>query len=238
MATCDWSQNFLFNRGFEECEEQINERKEMKYPRISYKQLLDATDGFSSFNLIGSGRFGEVYKGILPDKTKIAVKVLKPIRVGGEISGSFKRECQVLKRTRHRNLIRIITTCSRPDFNALVLPLMSNGSLESNLYPNNRGSSIHKTDLVQLVSICCAVAQGVAYLHHHSPIRVVHCDIKPSNILLDDDMTALVTDFGISGLVIEGETNNNISSHRSESISFSSTHGLLCGSVGYIAPGE
>uniref|UniRef100_A0A0A0LTC7 Protein kinase domain-containing protein n=1 Tax=Cucumis sativus TaxID=3659 RepID=A0A0A0LTC7_CUCSA len=230
--------SILNRRCFEECEEQITERKEMKYPRISYKQLLDATDGFSSFNLIGSGRFGEVYKGILPDKTKIAVKVLKPIRVGGEISGSFKRECQVLKRTRHRNLIRIITTCSRPDFNALVLPLMSNGSLESNLYPNNRGSSIHKTDLVQLVSICCVVAQGVAYLHHHSPIRVVHCDIKPSNILLDDDMTALVTDFGISGLVIEGETNNNISYHPSESISFSSTHGLLCGSVGYIAPGE
>ncbi|TYJ95974.1 putative leucine-rich repeat receptor-like serine/threonine-protein kinase [Cucumis melo var. makuwa] len=227
--------SILNRRGFEECEEQITERKEMKYPRISYRQLVDATDGFSSSNLIGSGRFGEVYKGILPDKTKIAVKVLKPIRIGGEISGSFKRECQVLKRTRHRNLIRIITTCSRPDFNALVLPLMSNGSLESYLYPNNRGSSIHKPDLAQLVSICSDVAQGVAYLHHHSPIRVVHCDIKPSNILLDDDMAALVTDFGISRLIIQGETNNS-TSHRSESTSFSSTHGLLCGSVGYIAP--
>ncbi|CAK9329757.1 unnamed protein product [Citrullus colocynthis] len=228
--------SILSRRGFEEYEQQTIDRKELKYPRISYRQLVDATDGFSSSSLIGSGRFGEVYKGILPDKTKIAVKVLKPIRTAGAISGSFKRECQVLKRTRHRNLIRIITTCSRPDFNALVLPLMTNGSLESYLYPNDRGSSIRTPDLVQLVSICNDVAQGVAYLHHHSPIRVVHCDIKPSNILLDDDMTALVTDFGISRLIIGGDTNNNIPSYRNESTSFSSTHGLLCGSVGYIAP--
>ncbi|XP_022134805.1 putative leucine-rich repeat receptor-like serine/threonine-protein kinase At2g24130 [Momordica charantia] len=217
----------LNRRSWKEYGQQTTERKELKYPRISYRQLVEATDGLSSSSLIGSGRFGEVYKGILPDKTKIAVKVLKPIRTAGEISGSFKRECQVLKRTRHRNLIRIITTCSRPDFNALVLPLMSNGSLEIYLYPNELGSSIRRPDLVQLVSICSDVAEGVAYLHHNSPVRVVHCDIKPSNILLDNDMTALVTDFGISKLIIGGETNN---------ISFSSTHGLLRGSVGYIAP--
>lgn len=227
----------LKRRGFDEYEQRSTNRKELKYPRISYRQLVDATDGFSFSNMIGSGRFGEVYKGILADKTNIAVKVLKPNRTGGEILGSFKRECQVLKRTRHRNLIRIITTCSRPDFNALVLPLMSNGSLESYLYPNDQGSSIRKLDLVQLVSICSDVAEGVAYLHHDSPVRVVHCDIKPSNILLDDDMTALVTDFGISRLIIGGET-NNISSYGDESTSYSSTHGLLCGSVGYIAPGE
>ncbi|XP_008443838.2 putative leucine-rich repeat receptor-like serine/threonine-protein kinase At2g24130 [Cucumis melo] len=226
-------------RDLEEANEE--EEEEMKYPRISYGQLVEATNGFSSSNLIGSGRFGDVYKGILSDNTKIAVKVLNPTRTAGEISRSFKRECQVLKRTRHRNLIKIITTCSRPDFKALVLPLMGNGSLESHLYPS-------QIDLVQLVSICRDVAEGVAYLHHHSHVRVVHCDLKPSNILLDEDMTALVTDFGIARLVSGGgggEDNHNNSNNNNgggggggqdDSTSFSSTHGLLCGSVGYIAP--
>ncbi|XP_023516175.1 putative leucine-rich repeat receptor-like serine/threonine-protein kinase At2g24130 [Cucurbita pepo subsp. pepo] len=225
----------------EEHEEQETERKERKYPRISYGQLVEATGGFSSSSLIGSGRFGDVYKGTLPDNTKIAVKVLNPLRTAGEISGSFKRECQVLRRTRHRNLMKIITTCSRPDFKALVLPLMSNGSLESHLYPRQgEGPSWCKIDLVQVVSICSDVAEGVAYLHHHSPVRVVHCDLKPSNILLDEDMTALVTDFGIARLVSGGEDNhdndNNGAASQQDSASFSSTHGLLCGSVGYIAP--
>lgn len=219
----------VFNGGDMEDEEQ--EKEEHKYPRISYEQLIEATGGFSASSLIGSGRFGHVYKGVLPDNTRIAVKVLD-MKTDEEIFGSFKRECQVLKRTRHRNLIRIITICSRPEFKALVLPLMSNGSLERHLYPShglNQG-----LDLVQLVSICSDVAEGLAYLHHHSPVKVVHCDLKPSNILLDEDLTALVTDFGISRLV-KGD-DENLSAK--DTVSFSTTDGLLCGSVGYIAPGK
>ncbi|GLU10283.1 hypothetical protein SLE2022_271020 [Rubroshorea leprosula] len=218
----------IFSEGdLEDEEKEI--RKELKYPRISYHQLIEATGGFSPSSLIGSGRFGHVYKGTLPDNTRIAVKVLD-VKKARELSGSFRRECQVLRRTKHRNLIRIITICTRPDFKALVLPLMSNGSLDRHLYPShglNRG-----LDLIQLVSICNDVAEGVAYLHHHSLVKVVHCDLKPSNILLDDDMTALVTDFGIAKLV-KG-IDESIS--PDDSMSFSSTDGLLCGSVGYIAP--
>ncbi|CAK9168887.1 unnamed protein product [Ilex paraguariensis] len=210
-------------------EDEEKGRKEHKYPKISHRQLTEATGGFSSSSLIGSGRFGHVYKGALRDNTKIAVKVLDST-TAGDISGSFKRECQVLKRTRHRNLIRIITVCSKPDFKALVLPLMPNGSLEIHLYPSHGLSN--GLDLIQLVSICSDVAEGTAYLHHHSPVKVVHCDLKPSNILLDDDMTALVTDFGISRLIKGGD--ESISVH--DSPSFCSTDGLLCGSIGYIAP--
>ncbi|KAI5320841.1 hypothetical protein L3X38_040549 [Prunus dulcis] len=210
-------------------DDEEEEKKELKYPRISYEQLIEATGGFSASSLIGAGRFGHVYKGVLQDNSVIAVKVLD-LKTDGEILGSFKRECQVLKRTRHRNLIRIITACSRPDFKALVLPLMSNGSLERHLY-SSHGLS-HGLNLIQLVSICNDVAEGVAYLHHHSPVRVVHCDLKPSNILLDDDMTALVTDFGIARLV-KG-SGENIPTN--DSTSFSSADGLLCGSIGYIAP--
>ncbi|KAI8565740.1 hypothetical protein RHMOL_Rhmol03G0284700 [Rhododendron molle] len=203
---------------------------EIKYPRITHRELFEATGGFSSSSLIGSGQFGHVYKGLLQDNTRIAVKVLDS-RTKEVISGSFKRECQVLKRTRHRNLIRIITICSNPDFKALVLPLMPNGSLENHLY--QRHGLSHGLDLAQLVSICSDVAEGMAYLHHHSPVKVVHCDLKPSNILLDEDMTALVTDFGIARLVKGGDDE---SESANDSVSFSSTHGLLCGSVGYIAP--
>lgn len=212
---------------FEDDEE---ETKELKYPRISYKQLIEATGGFSASSLIGSGRFGHVYKGVLRDNTRIAVKVLDTA-TADEISGSFKREFQILKRTRHRNLIRIITICSKQQFKALVLPLMPNGSLERHLYPSHALSQ--RLNLVQIVRICSDVAEGMAYLHHYSPVRVVHCDLKPSNILLDDDMTALVTDFGIARLV----KGDDSMASSDTSASFSSTHGLLCGSVGYIAPG-
>lgn len=207
-------------------------REEIKYPRISRRQLVEATGGFSSSSLIGSGRFGQVYKGVLEDNTAIAVKVLNS-KTAGEILGSFKRECQVLKRTRHRNLIRIITACSRPDFKALVLPLMPNGSLENHLYPTKHGTK-RGLDLVQLISICSDVAQGMAYLHHYAPVKVVHCDLKPSNILLDHDLTALVTDFGIARLV----KGANEAAPVDDSASYDSTDGLLCGSVGYIAPGN
>ncbi|KAI9126024.1 hypothetical protein K1719_003442 [Acacia pycnantha] len=205
------------------------ETEELKYPCISYKQLIEATGGFSSSSLIGSGRFGHVYKGVLRDNTRIAVKVLDTT-AECEFSGSFKREFQILKRTRHRNLIRIITICTKPEFKALVLPLMPNGSLERHLYPSHGLS--HRLNLVQIVRICSDVAEGMAYLHHYSPVRVIHCDLKPSNILLDDDMTALVTDFGIARLV-KGDESMAL---NNSSASFSSTHGLLCGSVGYIAP--
>ncbi|KAK1549702.1 hypothetical protein Q3G72_006456 [Acer saccharum] len=217
----------IFNLNGGDLEDEEKEKEELKFPRVSYRQLIEATGGFSPSSLIGSGRFGHVYKGVLHDNTRIAVKVLVSKTAGaGEFTWSFKRECQVLRRTRHRNLIKILTICSRPDFKALVLPLMANGSLERHLYPS------HGLDLIQLVKICSDVAEGVAYLHHHSPVKVVHCDLKPSNILLDDDMTALVTDFGISKLV-KGVDENN---HANDSLSFSSTDGLLCGSVGYIAP--
>ncbi|XXG58590.1 hypothetical protein AAC387_Pa04g0868 [Persea americana] len=217
-----------FNGFTSEDEEQV---KEANCPRTSYRQLIEATGGFESSYLIGSGRFGHVYKGILHDGTRIAVKVLDS-DISGEIQGSsFKRECRVLTRTRHRNLIRIITTCSRPDFKALVLPLMSNGSLENHLYPSS--GSGRRLSLVQLVNICSDVAEGMAYLHHHSPIRVIHCDLKPSNVLLDDDMKALITDFGIAKLVENGKGESDA---IFDSASFTSTAGLLCGSIGYIAP--
>ncbi|KAH6819556.1 hypothetical protein C2S51_003159 [Perilla frutescens var. frutescens] len=203
------------------------------FPRITYKELLEATDGFSDQRLVGSGSYGRVYRGSLPDGTHIAVKVLH-LQTGNSTK-SFNRECQVLKRIRHRNLIRIITACSLPEFKALVLPYMANGSLDSRLYPHTPdGLRVGSSDLslLQRVNICSDIAEGMAYLHHHSPVKVIHCDLKPSNVLLNDDMTALVSDFGIARLVAIGEGNGTAVIENMGS----STANILGGSIGYIAP--
>lgn len=201
--------------------------------RITYRELSEATGGFDEQRLIGSGSYGRVYKGVLSDGTAIAVKVLQ-LQTGNSTK-SFNRECQVLKRIRHRNLIRIITACSLPDFKALVLPYMANGSLDSRLYPHTGtglGSGSSDLSLIQRVNICSDIAEGMAYLHHHSPVRVIHCDLKPSNVLLNDDMTALVSDFGISRLVT---TMGNAGAVENTG---NSTANMLCGSIGYIPPGK
>ncbi|PKU72041.1 Putative leucine-rich repeat receptor-like serine/threonine-protein kinase [Dendrobium catenatum] len=198
------------------------------YPRITYRQLSEATRGFAEEMLIGSGSYGSVYRGILRDETVVAVKVLR-LQTGNSTK-SFKRECEVLKRIRHRNLIRIITACSLPEFKALVLPFMSNGSLDSRLYSNEND---HHLDLEQRIRILSDIAEGMAYLHHHSPVKVIHCDLKPSNVLLNEDMAALVSDFGISRLAISVGAGVTIAG---PDIAGSSTANMLCGSIGYIAP--
>ncbi|XP_037425023.1 putative leucine-rich repeat receptor-like serine/threonine-protein kinase At2g24130 [Triticum dicoccoides] len=161
----------------------------------------------------------------------IGLAVLDPTTGGCEVSRSFKQECDVLRRTRHRNLLRVVTTCAQPDFHAIVLPLMTNGSLESHLYPRDGGPR-RGMDLAWLVGIAGDIAEGLTYLHHYAPVRVVHCDLKPSNVLLDDDMTAVVADFGIARLVKEMGDDDNAGSADP----CNSTAGLLQGSVGYIAP--
>nr|XP_011467009.1 PREDICTED: putative leucine-rich repeat receptor-like serine/threonine-protein kinase At2g24130 [Fragaria vesca subsp. vesca] len=207
----------------------------LNFPRVTYRDLSEATGGFDDQRLIGTGSYGRVYRGVLPDGTTIAVKVLH--LQSGNSTKSFNRECQVLRRIRHRNLIRIITACSLPDFKAIVLPYMANGSLDSRLYPHSQaglGSGSSDLSLIQRVNICSDIAEGMAYLHHYSPVRVIHCDLKPSNVLLNDDMTALVSDFGIARLVIAGGAGGGNAAGL-ENMG-NSTANILCGSIGYIAP--
>ncbi|XP_062234248.1 putative leucine-rich repeat receptor-like serine/threonine-protein kinase At2g24130 [Phragmites australis] len=213
----------------------VDDQAEREHPRISYRELSEATGGFVQACLIGAGSFGRVYEGTLRDGTRIAVKVLDP-KGGGEVSGSFKRECEVLRQTRHKNLVRVITTCSTASFNALVLPLMPNGSLEDHLYPHgdNDGELGGGLDFGQIMGIVSDVAEGMAYLHHYAPVSVVHCDLKPSNVLLDEGMRAVISDFGIARLLACGV--GEASRTSDESAPCNSITGLLQGSVGYIAP--
>lgn len=114
--------------------------------RISYYQLVRATDGFSETNLLGQGSFGSVYKGMLPDEMQVAVKVFH-LQLEGAFK-SFEAECEVLRNIRHRNLVRIISACSNDDFKALVLDYMSNGNLEKWLYDSN-----YSLDILQRLKI-------------------------------------------------------------------------------------
>ncbi|PHT83052.1 hypothetical protein T459_11495 [Capsicum annuum] len=166
--------------------------------RISYYALLQATDELSECNLIGSGSFGTVYKGVLRSGAVIAVKVFSLQLDAG--FKSFDTECEVLRNLRHRNLVKVITSCSNLDFKALVLESMSNGSLEKHLYSHN-----YFLDIRQRLSIMIDVACVLEYLHHGCSSTVIHCDLKPSNVLLDEDMVAHLSDFGISKLLGEDQ---------------------------------
>ncbi|XP_059455101.1 probable LRR receptor-like serine/threonine-protein kinase At3g47570 [Corylus avellana] len=162
--------------------------------RISKHELLQATEGFSANKLLGKGSFGSVYQGTLSDGMVVAIKVFN-MQVEGAFK-SFDAECEVLRNIRHRNLIKIISTCSNMDFRAFILEYMPNGSLEKWLYSQN-----HSLNILQRLNIIIDVASALDYLHYGYSTSIVHCDLKPSNVLLDEDMIAHVADFGIAKLI-------------------------------------
>jgi hypothetical protein len=167
-----------------------------EHRRISYQELHIATNGFAEANLLGAGNFGLVYKGILSDGTLVAVKVFQLQK--DKVEKSFREECIVLKKVRHRNLVRIITSCSNLHFKGLVFEFMSNGSLEKHLYPNideNNGEYVCDMGPKTRLDIAIDVAHAIEYLHHDSFVQVVHCDLKPNNVLLDEDMSGHVARF-------------------------------------------
>ncbi|MQL97145.1 hypothetical protein Taro_029833 [Colocasia esculenta] len=197
------------------------------WPRmVTYEEILRATDHFYSANLLGTGGFGSVYKGILADGVAAAIKVLDLGREGA--SKSFAAECEALRNVRHRNLVKLVTSCSAVDFRnndfcALIYEFMTNGSLEDWIRGRRRHNGGGGLDVTEMLGVAVDVASAMDYLHHDCEVAVVHGDLKPSNVLMGMDMVAKVGDFGLAKLV-----------RRKDGFA-STTYGVK-GSIGYIPP--
>lgn len=186
------------------------------HTRISYYDIAQGTNNFDEANLIGRGSLGLVYKGTLVDGIVVAIKVFNT-----ELQHAFRSfevECQVLRSIRHRNLVKVISSCANFDYKMLVLEYMPNENLECWLHSTDKF-----LDITQRLKVMIDVASAVEYLHGGHLFVVVHCDLKPSNILLDEDMVAKVSDFGISKLL----TAETLIAHTK-----------TLGTIGYMAPGK
>ncbi|KAB8114397.1 hypothetical protein EE612_053788 [Oryza sativa] len=202
-----------------------------EFPKVSYRDLARATNGFSTSNLIGRGRYSSVYQGqLFHDINAVAIKVFSLETRGAQ--KSFIAECNALRNVRHRNLVPILTACSSidssgNDFKALVYKFMPRGDLHKLLYSNpndERSSGICYISLAQRLSIAVDLSDALAYLHHSHQGTIIHCDLKPSNILLDDNMIAHVGDFGLARFRIDSRT------------SFGNSNSTINGTIGYVAP--
>ncbi|XP_057430746.1 receptor-like serine/threonine-protein kinase ALE2 isoform X2 [Lotus japonicus] len=185
---------------------------------FSLKEIEKATDNFHASRILGEGGFGLVYGGNLEDGTKVAVKVLKREDHHGD--REFLSEVEMLSRLHHRNLVKLIGICSELSSRCLVYELVPNGSVESHLHGDDRERSA--LDWSTRIKIALGAARGLAYLHEDSSPHVIHRDFKSSNILLEDDFTPKVSDFGLARTAADGE-NRHISTR-------------VMGTFGYVAP--
>ena len=205
-----------------------------QFPIVSYNDLVQATQNFSESNLIGRGGCGSVYRGkLMENKLEVAIKVLDIDMRGAE--KSFLAECEALRNIRHRNLVPIITACSTVDtngnvFKALIYEFMPNGNLDSWLHQEVNGKVRKTLNLNQRTCLAVNIADVLDYLHNESGKTIIHCDVKPSNILLDDDMNARLGDFGIAKFYLDSR-----STSTGDSKTISSTG--VKGTIGYIPPG-
>ncbi|CAH1425226.1 unnamed protein product [Lactuca virosa] len=181
-------------------------------------EMEKATDNFNELGVLGEGGFGRVYSGVLEDGTKVAVKVLK--RDDQQGGREFLAEVEMLSRLHHRNLVRLIGICTEEKTRCLVYELIPNGSVESHLHGIDKETS--PLDWRARLKIALGAARGLAYLHEDSSPRVIHRDFKSSNILLEDDFTPKVSDFGLARTALD-EDNRYISTR-------------VMGTFGYVAP--
>ncbi|CAN7043331.1 unnamed protein product [Brassica rapa subsp. trilocularis] len=201
------------------------------FMNVSYDELRRATENFNPRNILGVGSFGSVFKGVIRG-VDVAVKVID-LKANGYYKG-FIAECEALRNVRHRNLVKLVTSCSSIDFKnneflALVYEFLSNGSLEEWIKGKHRkpDGSVG-LNLEERVNVAIDIASALDYLHNDCEVHVVHCDLKPSNILLTEDMVAKVGDFGLARVLFDA-------SDDCHHASISSTH-VLKGSIGYIPP--
>ncbi|XP_057545407.1 uncharacterized protein LOC130824424 isoform X1 [Amaranthus tricolor] len=181
-------------------------------------EIEKATDNLSPSRILGEGGFGLVYSGVLEDETNVAVKVLK--RDDQQGGREFLAEVEMLSRLHHRNLVKLIGICTDERLRCLVYELIPNGSVDSHLHGIDKETA--PLDWASRLKIALGAARGLAYLHEDSSPRVIHRDFKSSNILLENDFTPKVSDFGLARAAMD-EENRHISTR-------------VMGTFGYVAP--
>ncbi|XP_054778336.1 G-type lectin S-receptor-like serine/threonine-protein kinase At1g11410 [Prosopis cineraria] len=175
-------------------------------PLFDLSDIIAATDNFSETNKLGQGGFGSVYKGLLNDEMTIAVKRLS--KYSGQGIEEFKNEVSIIAKLQHRNLVKILGYCIHGEEKMLIYEYLPNKSLDSFLFDQAKKVLL---DWTKRFDIICGVAREMLYLHQDSRLRIIHRDLKASNILLDSTLNPKIADFGMAkmfdGDQIEGNTN-------------------------------
>eukprot|EP01018_Ginkgo_biloba_P026590 Gb_23441 [translate_table: standard] len=185
--------------------------------RYSYRQIRKYTYNFR--DKLGQGGFGQVFKGKLPNGSLVAVKLLDESRQSEQ---QFLNEVATIGRIHHLHLVRLLGYCFQKSKRALVYEYMINGSLEKYIHGSQEAHPDHVLDWKQLFSIAIGTARGIAYLHEECANRILHCDIKPHNVLLDANYSPRVADFGLAKLGKREDSHMSIAAAR--------------GTPGYAAP--
>ncbi|XP_054776799.1 leucine-rich repeat receptor protein kinase HPCA1-like isoform X2 [Prosopis cineraria] len=167
--------------------------------QFSFDEIKKYTSNFSQANNIGTGDYGKVYKGTLPNGQLVAIKRAQKESVQGAFE--FKAEIELLSRVHHKNLVGLLGFCFEKREQMLVYEHVSNGSLKDTL----SGKSGFKLDWIRRLKIALGTARGLAYLHEHANPPIIHRDIKSNNILLDERLNAKVADFGLSKSMVDTE---------------------------------
>ncbi|KAJ0983528.1 hypothetical protein J5N97_011783 [Dioscorea zingiberensis] len=184
---------------------ELSQKNDLELPLHDFGTILSATENFSANNKLGEGGFGPVYKGRLGDGQEIAVKRLAKSSVQGLVE--FKNEVVLIAKLQHRNLVRLLGCCIKGEERLLVYEYMPNKSLDFFLFGKPKEEGLGWQIRFKIIM---GIARGLLYLHHDSRLRVIHRDLKASNILLDKDMNPKISDFGMArifgGDEVEGNT--------------------------------